>query len=874
MMTIGRSFSLVFAALALAAILKSAHGGWQAQQAHQDTQAMRALSGAFTAYMDATVAMSLERSVVQVALALDDPIPGPFREIVEAQRAMGADGMADALARAQTIADLRTARGFTEGLRERLAAIKALRAEIDGQLALPLADRDPARVKALPFELKAQIGGLRAHAELLRADTGAGSSVADALRTIQVQAWEGREYGGRARTYFAIATLRQAPISAEDRLVIALDGERADLAWAALRNAAAAIDAPPALVEGMATVGRAYYDVYAPLIARIEQASQATPAGATPDYGISFEDFFATSNAALDAFAALSRDAGGALNRYWAAREAAMAAEVRSSVALAVGALVFALVAAAFVQLFVGRRLARVTDALGRVAAGDLSVEASRRRGDLADIGRLADAVGVFSRTARRQIALRAAVDASTTALLVLDGQGREIASNPAFAALATSLGGAGVTLSAEAGGARDYRSLVQAMRVAEENGDTLTKHDGAKALVVRMGGRTLEAKRVATDGAVNDAGGQAVELTDVTVIRKLESEVVAVVQGVEQGRFDSRVTLIDGQGFTSFIAQSLNKQMDAVAAFMGALDTAMTGLANGDLSASMTQRFVGDYERAREGFNRSVESLRATLQEVSEAAGRVPVEAEAIAGDATELSSRAETQAETLRETTETMDGMTAAIRDSAETVGALVAVTGDASSRAEAGGRVVGDAVEAMGRIEESAGKISEIIGVIDTIAFQTNLLALNAAVEAARAGEAGRGFAVVAFEVRSLAQRSSDAARDIRELITASAESVSQGVTLVNETGAALTGLVASVTEVAERLEGMRRVQDDQTGRADAVMGAVSRLASLTQGVSEMAERNAAAAAALTGASSSLRDGLARFTTEPAQAWRAAG
>ncbi|MEM6904861.1 MAG: methyl-accepting chemotaxis protein, partial [Pseudomonadota bacterium] len=218
------------------------------------------------------------------------------------------------------------------------------------------------------------------------------------------------------------------------------------------------------------------------------------------------------------------------------------------------------------------------------------------------------------------------------------------------------------------------------------------------------------------------------------------------------------------------------------------------------------------------------------------------------IATGATELSGRTESQAASLEETAATMEEMTASIKANAESADRAKSISSDAAARATRGGEVVEETVTAMGLIETGSGKISEIITVIDSIAFQTNLLALNAAVEAARAGDAGKGFAVVASEVRTLAQRSAEAAKDITQLISESTRQVSDGVQLVNRTGEALREIVEAVDAVAGTVEEISAATREQSTGVSEISASVSQMDQMTQQNSTMAEGSASASKSL--------------------------
>ena len=224
--------------------------------------------------------------------------------------------------------------------------------------------------------------------------------------------------------------------------------------------------------------------------------------------------------------------------------------------------------------------------------------------------------------------------------------------------------------------------------------------------------------------------------------------------------------------------------------------------------------------------------------------------------------SRRTEHQAATLEETAAALAEITAAVNSAAEGARSARAVVAEARGNSENSGRVVQDAVAAMGEIASSSNQISRIVGVIDDIAFQTNLLALNAGVEAARAGEAGRGFAVVASEVRALAQRSSEAAREIGGLISASAQQVDKGVTLVGEAGEALRQIASSVNGISDHVSDIATSAQEQSASLTEVNGAMAQLDQVTQQNAAMFEETTAASQSLVAQADTLSDRMARF------------
>lgn len=310
--------------------------------------------------------------------------------------------------------------------------------------------------------------------------------------------------------------------------------------------------------------------------------------------------------------------------------------------------------------------------------------------------------------------------------------------------------------------------------------------------------------------------------------------------RAVEQARRDAAA---EQARLISLIAQGLNN------------------LAEGKLVFRL-EEFPEAYRQIRDDFNGAMARLEETVRAIAMAAKEVASATAEISSGTTDLSQRTEEQAATLEQTSASMEEISATVKKNAENAQQANNSASTTREVANRGGQVVTQAIEAMSRIEASSHKIADIIGVIDEIARQTNLLALNAAVEAARAGESGRGFAVVATEVRSLAQRSSQAAKDIKDLIGHSSGQVREGVELVNRVGGALHDVVESIKGVADLVSQIANASGEQAIGVDEINKALAQMDEVTQQNSALVEESAAAAKTLEQQAHAMDDRVAFF------------
>lgn len=375
-----------------------------------------------------------------------------------------------------------------------------------------------------------------------------------------------------------------------------------------------------------------------------------------------------------------------------------------------------------------------------------------------------------------------------------------------------------------------EYRAFWDKLRTGE--------YDKAKYLRIAKGGREIWIE--ASYNPIKDATGKVYKVVKVaTDVTQIEADRKAA-EAERAARAQEQALVVSG------------------------LAEALGDLADGNLTSRISQPFPGEYEKLRSDFNEAMGKLQDAMKTIVVNAGSIHTGAGEISQASDDLSRRTEQQAASLEETAAALDEITATVRKTAEGSRQANGVVATTRSDAEASGQVVQETVAAMAEIEKSSKQIAQIIGVIDEIAFQTNLLALNAGVEAARAGDAGRGFAVVASEVRALAQRSSEAAKEIKGHISASSQHVETGVELVGEAGKALQKIVIKVNEISGLVSEIAASAQEQATALAEVNTAINQMDQVTQQNAAMVEQSTAASHSLTQEAEELISLVSRFQT----------
>ncbi|MEN9461257.1 MAG: hypothetical protein RIS84_1277 [Pseudomonadota bacterium] len=355
---------------------------------------------------------------------------------------------------------------------------------------------------------------------------------------------------------------------------------------------------------------------------------------------------------------------------------------------------------------------------------------------------------------------------------------------------------------------------------------------------------------------------GVVKELNNRTIEVATEQEINVVTHAASQGDFEQRLGLNDKRGFFKNISESLNQIMDLNQLAVKDMMRVIGALAKGDLTQVIVNEYRGAFLQLKNDTNTTVKKLTEVMALIQETSDAVSQAAEELSVGNLSLSQRTEQQAAALQETAASIEEMTSTVQQNAESAKQANTLASNARQQAQEGGEIVNSAVSAMLAINESSKRVSDIVSVIDEIAFQTNLLALNAAVEAARAGEQGRGFAVVAAEVRNLAQRSAAAAKEIKVLIQDSVHKVEDGTRLVNQSGQTLQQIMVAVKKVSDIIAEIAAASQEQSAGIHQVNKAIGQMDQMTQQNSSLVEAAANSSEAMRDQAQKLKQHVAFF------------
>ena len=511
----------------------------------------------------------------------------------------------------------------------------------------------------------------------------------------------------------------------------------------------------------------------------------------------------------------------------------------------------------------VANPVAALRDAAGAIAEGEEATVPGTTRHD--EIGDLARALKTIHESGVEATRIRTALDGCRTSVMVCDADDRVVYVNASLLKFFTE---AQDDFRATFPGCSAKDMLGKVMQaVQREPGRART--EAGNGLRFALGRRTVSLSLTPVQHQDGRSLGTAVEWLELTDELAASAEVAEMAAAAVEGDFSRRVPLAGKPEALGRIAEGMNSINALMEQAVGEFAQVLGGLAQGDLTQRMRGDYRGRFAELKQSLNGTLEHLSATVATIQTTAGNVARAADEINAGAGDLATRTEQTAVNLEETAATTEELAASVKQSAARSRQATDLAGEAMSVANEGKSVVSQTVGAIERIESSSSRISEIVGVIDEIAFQTNLLALNAAVEAARAGDAGKGFAVVASEVRSLAQRSSQAAKDIKGLIVSSNAQVGEGVRFVRSTGEALDRIVAAAGKVSATVVEISSAAAEQAHGIEEMSQTVAHMDETTQANSALAEQSATSAAQLMDQIAALRDLVAFFRTEASAA-----
>ncbi len=511
---------------------------------------------------------------------------------------------------------------------------------------------------------------------------------------------------------------------------------------------------------------------------------------------------------------------------------------------------------------FVGRSiiapLRSLKDSFSRLAQGHLTVEIPGRDQNN-EVGALARSLAEFQATSARAAQSEAVIEATSAEFMIVDPDGRIVAVNSAAVALFRR---------AE----RDLQRVLPAFRADELVGTSIAifgpnlveRRATVRSERLVIGGRTFDLVLTPVDSRLGEHMGVAVEWKDLTQQLATEQEMADLVRAAGDGDFTHRLDEKNKSGFMLELTRGMNQMTSAADKVLSETVVLMSAMAGGNLSHRIDGDFKGSFRELKTQANRMGDEIRKIASRISEVTHTVHGATHDIGSGVVNLAARTEQQSSSLEQTAASMEQMAATVRQTASNAQEANRAVTSTRDLAVDSGDIASQAVAAMTKIEASSRQITEIVGLIEEIAFQTNILSLNAAVEAARAGDAGRGFAVVANEVRALSQRSSQALKEIKEQIASSDSNVRVGVHLVKQVGSSLDLIGESVRKVAGLVAEIAAASLEQSVGIDQVSKAVGNMDQMTQQNAALVEETNAALHSAQVQIEDLEEAVAFFRT----------
>lgn len=539
------------------------------------------------------------------------------------------------------------------------------------------------------------------------------------------------------------------------------------------------------------------------------------------------------------------------------------------------GFLVVLMIAAAVVyalKIMAGKPLAAAVSVAGSIAQGHLDNEISVRSRD--EIGQLNTALKKMQTELKEQIEkeaqlasetkrIKEALDNASSNVMLSDPAHRIIYLNRAAIAMLDERSG---DLQQAVHGFSAKQAIGYALdRLLQSGiGDTLDLNaEQTRSANLRFGGALF---RVIATPVLSEGGlriGTVLEWNDRTEAAAVETEIQEIIQQASNGNLAIRAAEHNREGFFLLMSRSINELLNTIENVVSDVNDVLSQVASGQLDVSIINDYHGLFGELKSSVNSTITNLANTVAEIKNSAAPITNGADEISSGNQSLSKRTEQQAQDLDRIKHTLDAFKKLVHLNADYTRKSDEEVDTTKQAAQNGEATVGDAISAMNQINSASEKIAEIIGVIDEIAFQTNLLALNASVEAARAGENGRGFAVVASEVRSLAQRSAGAAKEIKDLIRDSVQKVSTGATLVVESGEALKGILSGMAKVDSLSKQIRDAFTEQVRQIDELSRMIDSLDNATQQNASLAEEISASSLAMNESAQHLLRNTERFS-----------